>query len=341
MEWPKGPNPDPKTGSSKTEQSRGNFRKKRPRANMLSSVDSLKERVNPHIPLLKPGNVAELLVFKARVSDHLRESFTLNGHHGIHTPRLEAAKEAITEDGNRFAAATFGFEGSRTVYMAHGGRACHLKDTDILLDTQANVSVFKNKSLLQDVQQVDTEIEISGFVKGQVECTALAGSFLGVDPVYLAPEGAANILSFNQVERGNHDITWVRNSHFDVRFSGTQASVRFRVKANGLYVADGSKLIEEMRQVMVMTAAERERAYPVDQVKRAQEARKLQERLGYPSTDALIRSLNQGALITAPMSLALGKFTDQLKPQCKGQSGETRKEPWVYWSMYLDQSKLK
>lgn len=94
MEWPKGPNPDPKTGSSKTEQSRGNFRKKRPRANMLSSVDSLKERVNPHIPLLKPGNVAELLVFKARVSDHLRESFILNGN-CLQSLRYDG-KEALT-----------------------------------------------------------------------------------------------------------------------------------------------------------------------------------------------------------------------------------------------------
>lgn len=78
--------------------------------------------------------------------------------------------------------------------------------------------------------------------------------------------------------------------------------MRFRVIANGLYVADGSKIIEEMRQVMVMTAAERERPYSVDQVKRSQEARKLQERLGYPSTDALIRSLNQGALINTPIT---------------------------------------
>lgn len=88
------------------------------------------------------------------------------GHYIRSCPRLEAAKEAITGDENRFTAATFGFEGSRTVYMAHGGQACDLTDTDILLDTQANVSIFKNKSLLQDVQQVDTEIEMSGFVKG-------------------------------------------------------------------------------------------------------------------------------------------------------------------------------
>jgi hypothetical protein len=56
------------------------FKTKRPRPQASTLADSLKEKVNPHIPVLKPGNVAELLTFKARLADHLRAEFTFNGN---------------------------------------------------------------------------------------------------------------------------------------------------------------------------------------------------------------------------------------------------------------------
>lgn len=80
--------------------------------------------------------------------------------------------------------------------------------------------------------------------------------------------------------------------------------LRFHVRANGPYIADGSKFVKETNQVMVTTVAQREAAYLPDQLKRAQEARKLQERLGHVSTDALVRSLNHGVLINAPVTAA-------------------------------------
>eukprot|EP01033_Poteriospumella_lacustris_P004483 gene4483-3202_t len=227
-----------------------------------------------------------------------------NPGHFIRTcPRLEAAKEAVSREPNRFTATTFGFEGSQSVFMAHEGMH-GLRDTDILLDTQANVSVFRHEALLQDIRETPNAIQISGFVKGAAEHTSTIGSFLGVEPVYFAPNGAANILSFNQVERGDHKISWVRNSHFEVRFSGIEAPVRFQVRKHGLYVADGSKIIQRLRQAMVTTVAQRESAYPPDQIKRARQARELQGRLGHVSADALIRSINNGALINAPITAA-------------------------------------
>lgn len=87
--------------------------------------------------------------------------------------------------------------------------------------------------------------------------------------MYLAPNGAANILSFNQVKRGDHKISWVRNSHFEVHFTGVKLSVRFKVQDNGLYVADSTELMQYFRQAMVTTVAQRERPYPADQIKRA------------------------------------------------------------------------
>lgn len=199
-------------------------------------------------------------------------------------------------------AATFGFEGSHSVYMKH--HAAGLRSTNILLDTQANISVFKNQDLLTNIQDHAEQITISGFIQGQHERTSLVGTFLGVEPIHLAPNGAANILSFNQIERGDHDISWVRNSHFDVLFSGTETPLQFRVKANGLYVADRSVLASQSRRVMVTTVAQREAAYPADQLKRAKEARRLQVRLGHVSTEALVRSLNHGVLIDAPVTAA-------------------------------------
>eukprot|EP01033_Poteriospumella_lacustris_P012287 gene12287-8788_t len=224
-----------------------------------------------------------------------------NEGHFIRTcPKLGAAKSAIAGS-TRFTATTFGFEGDQAVFMSHSG-SVGLRPTDILLDTQVNVSVFHNEQLLTDVREVEEAIFISGFVKGPAQRTSTVGTFQGVSPVYLAPEGSANILSFNQIERGNNKISWVRNSHFDVVLENMRAPIRFRVNKNGLYIADGSSLLRRNTHVMVTTVAEREQAYPQDQVKRAREARLLQELLGHVSTEALIRTISNGAMINAPVT---------------------------------------
>lgn len=55
--------------------------------------------------------------------------------------------------------------------------------------------------------------------KGKTQRTSTVGEFFGVVQVYFTPEGAANTLSFNQLERGKHRISWKRNSHFEVTLS--------------------------------------------------------------------------------------------------------------------------
>jgi hypothetical protein len=227
-----------------------------------------------------------------------------NSGHFIRTcPKLAAAKEAVGREPSRFTATTFGFEGSQAVFMTTGCSNLGLKDTDILLDTQANVSVFRNADFLRDMRETENPISISGFVKGQSQRASVIGSFFGVEPVYYTPHGAANILSFNQIEKGNHQIDWVRDSHFQIVLEGTNIPICFRVHRTGLYVADGAQLLQQA-VAMIATVTEREQMFPPDQVRRAREARSLQGRLGHPSAEALIRTLNQGALINSPVTAA-------------------------------------
>lgn len=44
------------------------------------------------------------------------------GHFLRSCPRLEDAKQAVSKDGGRFTAATFGFEGSQSVFMTHSAK---------------------------------------------------------------------------------------------------------------------------------------------------------------------------------------------------------------------------
>ena len=78
MERPKEPH-QPKQAAPRGDPKRG-FKRKKPRAAATAPADTLKEKVNAHIPMLKPGSISELVTFKARLMDHLRAEFTFNGN---------------------------------------------------------------------------------------------------------------------------------------------------------------------------------------------------------------------------------------------------------------------
>jgi hypothetical protein len=110
------------------------------------------------------------------------------------------------------------------------GRKDEIKDTDILVDTQATVSVFKNSNLVMNIRQAKSSCRIN---VTQVADTHFCGK------VWYEPRVMANVWSFSEAKR-EYDIDYDKvNDQFIVHVTKKRA-LKFVSKAGGLYIHDAS-----------------------------------------------------------------------------------------------------
>ena len=93
---------------------------------------------------------------------------------------------------------------------------------DVLLDSQASVNVFCNRSLLRNVRESDRRITLNGVQAGAVGISIkLEGDFDEVGKVYFSKETSANILSYAvMVDQGNNVQYDQPNDRFLLLWSG-------------------------------------------------------------------------------------------------------------------------
>jgi hypothetical protein len=123
-----------------------------------------------------------------------------------------------------------------SVLTANTGSA--LSKTDIVLDTGANGSLFKNRSLLHNI---DTQDEVTFDGISGVLSTDTVGDFLGLCRAHVHRSAIANILSFSQLRQLGISIVYSEgkdpndDSFTIIHNSG---NLKFTHRANGLYVHD-------------------------------------------------------------------------------------------------------
>lgn len=208
------------------------------------------------------------------------------------TERPSAMLAAIGEDDDQDA-----YDDS--VYMVHrpndDSAFVVFSDTDVLLDNQAGRSIFKNRSLLTDVTNIDP------FYIGGIDGTSRGlrikedGDFEGLGRVGYDRKAAANILSKTQVLDGGCAVSY--NQQLDeYHLQGHSRDYTFgrRTLANG---RRSSHYSCDMRDnVFVATVEENMRHYTTREVLQAQHARELMSRLGHASSQSTIAMLNAGVL---------------------------------------------
>ena len=156
--------------------------------------------------------------------------------------------------------------------------------SDVLLDNQSSVHIFKSKHLLSSLVNSDTSLHLGGIVKGHVLKTSRVGSFLDVADhcVWYSPESVANILSFHQLEVDGHSPCYDRMKKVFIVRSPCYGTLEFpwSEKAEH-YVCDFDKHQSKRRALKTMvcqalaTVADNESQYPKRLVKAARRASEL------------------------------------------------------------------
>jgi hypothetical protein len=162
---------------------------------------------------------------------------------------------------------------------------------EVLLDTQANISLF-HPSMLQEVEESGSTIRVNG-IGGYQMSVSKKGYLPGFFDVYCHEGVKVNVLCFANVE-DMFEILFHPSVGFVVHLEGREIVFERR---NKLYVAKA----EEFRALVMVTVEEKSAQFSSKQVRKAETAYVLLKNAGYPSPSELISLINDGNVTNMPV----------------------------------------
>lgn len=160
---------------------------------------------------------------------------------------------------------------------------------DLVLDTGASGSIVNDKSLLSNISYTKRPVTFGG-ISGSITTDQL-GQICDLCPAYFHPKSPANIISFSQLAKEGHEISFNGHDIFSVKTNSH--TYKFTRHSNGLYVHPGSN----DNSILISTVSDNESQYTKREVARAKEARSLQQRLANPPDNKLSMAIAHGNII--------------------------------------------
>ena len=174
----------------------------------------------------------------------------------------------------------------------------------VLLDNQAQSSVFGNKALLKDLVDRDVPHRYNGIGGGSVLLTQ-TGSFCDKEGIDYAPNSEVNILSWSQMIEAGVEISF--NSKLNLFKMQTEKETLVFKPYNGLYAL-------RLNSTVMVTKSEQ---------LQAKMAFEIQRRLAYPAKSGVEHFVNSGAMANVPIGSKALKLVKEAIPHIQGKS--TRK----------------
>jgi len=199
-------------------------------------------------------------------------------------------------DGNaQDARLGFGFlQVSYAMFQANDQRYQGLNKNWVLLDTQSNCDIFRNKGLLENVRPSDGPGLTLHSNGGEMNANEV-GDVIGYGTVWYSPHSLANILSFANVRRkfrvcvdtGPGDphptITVYRSNGMPMLFKEHKMGLYVHNSTSESNVVSNVNLKNLYDYTFVTTVAQLESEFSRSDVKRAKNAKLLHRRLGHPA----------------------------------------------------------
>ena len=222
------------------------------------------------------------------------------GHYTNNCPYKDEVRAAIKEEKEDLKALTLLTNPSdqKTIHitltrLVHNMTCCGGTSSKILLDNQAQASIFSEPRLLEDIRRKAKPVNYSGLTDDKIEVIA-QGDFLGM-PVDFTTKAKINIISFSQAQDicGMDSVGYDpdRNLFYMVPPDGSE-ELHF-VKENGLFVCNF--VFDTPQRAYPTTVEDNRRNYTKTELRSMDTARNIQKKLGFPaSTGMLIQSMNFG-----------------------------------------------
>ena len=199
----------------------------------------------------------------------------------------------------------------------------------ILLDNQSTIDIIINPHLVKNIHTSSQPITVTSHA-GKRSITEQA-LLPGYGLVWFDRDGPANILALHTAQR-RFNITYNSSAGntFDLSDKATgRLKHRFKQSAEGLFYLDAKTLHHDS---FLTTVKANEELYTDREVSRAQLARKVQAKIGRPSTREYVRIVDQNKLPNAPFTSQDIRRAEKLYgPDLGSLKGKTprRKSPLV------------
>jgi len=169
----------------------------------------------------------------------------------------------------------------------------------ILLDSQLTVDVFSNPKLLTNIR--DTKRSLTLYCNTGKAIINKKGDLKGYGTVWFYPDGIANILSLGNVKK-KHRVMY--DSTLDEGFlvfkaDGTARS--FRPSKKGLFFSD---VKSDVSHTFINTVDSNKTKYTIKEYSDAVHARSLQNIIGHPNTQDLIKYMERNMIPNCPINKA-------------------------------------
>jgi hypothetical protein len=181
----------------------------------------------------------------------------------------------------------------------------NMRDNMLVLDNACTAHVVRNKSLLSDLQVLDDPIHISG-VGGKMKVTQ-KGILKDFGTAYIAPDSPFNLISFKflrdlKCKRQLDDAADMFHVHMP---NGSVYTFRMNDEI-GLYTTSFDPKPDNKETALVNFRSKLDpqgnRLFSQEEVRRAQDARLLHEKLDHISDQNLCSSLTYGKIINCPVT---------------------------------------
>ena len=170
---------------------------------------------------------------------------------------------------------------------------------DVLLDSQASVSVFCNGNLLSKIGVSPSQITLNGVQSGAPGIKiSQEGVFRELGKVYFSPKTSANILSYAvMIDNGNHISYSQTSDSFTLSPKGGGEDFVFSRKSasgsNGrFYCCNVSGRVES---AFIQTVDENKKSYTKREIAGASKAREMLIKMGYPAVKDAISTIQSGS----------------------------------------------
>ena len=170
---------------------------------------------------------------------------------------------------------------------------------DVLLDSQASVSVFCNKSLLSDIRASSKQITLNGVQSGASGINICEeGNFRKLGKVYFSTKTAANILSYATMIDNGNEISYSQSTDtftLTPKEGGEQFvfSRGHPTGSNGRFYC--CRMTDQPDRALVETVTENMHSYNKREVLGAMKARDLICKMGYPTVSDAIATIQSGS----------------------------------------------
>jgi hypothetical protein len=161
--------------------------------------------------------------------------------------------------------------------------------------------VFFNKNLLTNIREQANIMDIH--CKAGITSTNMVGELVGYGTVWYNPKGIANILSVARVKERGYRVTFDSSEGNAFHIHKDDGTVRvFNQSPKGLYYMDTKSAQEAV--ILVNTVEDNGTKYSQRDYSKAEQARKLQQIIGRPSTKTFLSIVDKNLLPNCPVTRA-------------------------------------